>query len=78
MINEDADVHAFQEFLKSTITNNFTKKKLPFTNLFVFDCATVFAEKQITKKQQTDIFILIKLQRITAALKTAAVYLILC
>ena len=40
MINEDADVHAFQEFLKSTITNNFTKKKLAFTNLFVFDCAT--------------------------------------
>ena len=39
MINEDADVHAFEEFLKSTITNNFIKKKLPFSNLFIFDCA---------------------------------------
>ena len=39
-MNDDDEVNKFEDFLKATITHNFLKKKLAFTNLFLFDCAT--------------------------------------
>lgn len=39
-MKEDDEVNEFENFLKATISHNFLKKKLAFTNLFLFDCAT--------------------------------------